>query len=191
MSGALVPVESGALVEVLPGVCDETCRKCIFRTSIYSWPICDYIGITGHRRGCPPGKGCTRRIVGNRGRSISQLIFLGQAAAVQAETRKRGRPPGPQPTPEELRERRKRYKAASYERIRAALGGRQAEALKAYKKDNGLTVQTMADRVGVSRVVMSKWMEERQIANWDKLAFLGIQKPEGLPEGLGRGRKTT
>ena len=102
-----------------------------------------------------------------------------------------GKASGAQPTPEELRERRKRYKAASYERIRAALGGRQAAVLKAYKKANGLTVQTMADRVGVSRVVMSKWMEERQIANWDKLAALGIQKPEGLPEGLGRGRKTT
>lgn len=185
-SGALVPVTSGTQAEALPVVRDETCRQCIFRSSLYSWPICDYIGITGHRRGCPPGKGCTRRIVGLKGRSISQLIFLGQAAAVQAETRRRGRPPGPQPTLEEIRERRKRYKAVSYERIRAALGGRQAAVLKAYKKSNGLTIQTMADRVGVSRVVMSKWMEERQIANWDKLAALGIQKPEGLPEGRAR-----
>lgn len=26
-------------------------------------PICDYIGITGHMRGCPPGEGCTKKKV--------------------------------------------------------------------------------------------------------------------------------
>ena len=181
-----MPVESGTLVEVLPGVCDDTCRKCIFRSWLHSWTICDFIGITGQRRGCPAGKGCTRRIVGDKGRSISQLIFLGQAEAVQSAARKRGRPPGPKPPQEEMRERQKRYKADSRERIRAALGGRQAAVLKAYKTDERLTIQTMADRVGVTKTVMSKWMEELQFARWDKLEALGIQKPEGLPEGRAR-----
>lgn len=182
MSGALVPVESGAPVEVLPGVCDETCRKCIFRSWLHSWTICDFIGITGQRRGCPAGKGCTRRIVGNKGKSISQLIFLGQAAAAQKKT---GRPKGPPPTPEEMRARRRKYKETYQAKCRAALGGRQAAVLKAYKKAHGLTVQTMADRAGVPNFALSKWIAERQFARWDALAHLGIEKPEGLPERLG------
>lgn len=186
MSGALVPVERGAPAEVLPGVCDETCRACVFRSWLHSWTICDYIGITGHSRGCPAGKGCTRRTVGSKGRSISQLIFLGQAAAAEAEVKKRGRPKGPTPTPEELRARNRRNKDRYVEKCRAALGGRQAAVLAAYKKANGLTIQTMADRAGVSCFAMSKWLAERQFARWDALAALGIQKPEGLPERIGR-----
>lgn len=197
-----MPVESGAPVEALPGVCDDTCRKCIFRRWLHSWTICDFIGITGHRRGCPAGKGCTRRIVGDKGRSISQLIFLGQAAAAEAALPKKrgrpkaaqpktpGRPKGPPLTPEERKKRVSDTKKAYREKVRAALGGRQAAVLKGYLAVNGISSREMAERIGVSQPILAHWMAEHLCAKWDKLAALGIQKPEGLPEGLGRERKT-
>ncbi|MBR4702326.1 MAG: hypothetical protein IKO91_00635 [Oscillospiraceae bacterium] len=188
MSGALVPVESGAPVEVLPGVCDDTCKGCIFRSWLHSWTICDFIGITGYRRGCPAGKGCTRRIVGDKGRSISQLIFLGQAAAAEAALPKKpGRPKGPALTPKERRKRANDAKKTYRERVHAALGGRQTAVLKGFLKETGISVREMAVRIGVSEYTLAHWIAEHLCAKWDKLADLGIQKPEGLPEGLGRG----
>lgn len=43
----------------------SACKGCIYLARLYareSAPsICDYIEITGHRRGCPPGAGCTKK----------------------------------------------------------------------------------------------------------------------------------
>lgn len=187
MSGALVPVERGAPVEVLPGVCDDTCRMCVFRGYLsQTGIICDFFGKTGQRRGCPAGRGCIRRMTGDKLRSVEQLIFLGKA-----EEKKRGRPRSEQLTPEEFQDRQRRSKAEYRAKIRAALGGRQAAVLGAYKRAEHLTVRELAERVGVSHYAVSKWLAEWQFARWDKLAALGIEKPEGLPEGLGRERKTT
>lgn len=192
MSGALVPVERGAPVEVLPGVCDETCGGCIFRGWLNGMTICDFIGLTGRRRGCPAGKDCTRRIVGLKGRSISQLIFMGQAAAAKAAlSKKPGRTKGPPLTSEERKKRVSDTKKAYREKVRAALGGRQAAVLKGYLAENGISSREMAERIGVTQPILAHWMAEHLCAKWDKLAALGIKKPEGLPEGLGRERKTT
>lgn len=42
---------------------DEYCRDCMYlnRESRFH-PICDYIGRTGARRGCPSGTGCTKKL---------------------------------------------------------------------------------------------------------------------------------
>lgn len=48
---------------------DGYCRGCVYlaRTGDGSdW--CDYIGITGHKRPCPAGKGCTEKKVAKRKR---------------------------------------------------------------------------------------------------------------------------
>ena len=39
---------------------DAYCENCTYLVR-FGFQYCDYIGTTGHRRGCPPGKGCTRR----------------------------------------------------------------------------------------------------------------------------------
>lgn len=36
------------------------CSLCRFKFISCYGPICDYRGITGHGRGCPPGENCTR-----------------------------------------------------------------------------------------------------------------------------------
>lgn len=44
---------------------DPACKGCIYLGRLHSSEpapsICDYIEIVGHRRGCPPGAGCTKK----------------------------------------------------------------------------------------------------------------------------------
>ena len=43
---------------------DAYCEDCIyFIKHNRASPHCDYIGYTGHKRGCPPGTGYTKRQV--------------------------------------------------------------------------------------------------------------------------------
>lgn len=45
--------------EVLPGLCDESCRICIYASTLNNNSvICNYILVTGNRRGCAAGSGC-------------------------------------------------------------------------------------------------------------------------------------
>lgn len=42
----------------------DYCEKCVYRKTFTSaGPYCDYICMTGHRRPCPPGEGCTVRVL--------------------------------------------------------------------------------------------------------------------------------
>ena len=45
------------------------CRKCRFRAPYGDVNGCDYMHITGHMRGCPPGDDCTRFEEGERKRA--------------------------------------------------------------------------------------------------------------------------
>lgn len=44
---------------------NPACKGCIYLGRLYSSEpvpsICDYIDIVGHRRGCPPGAGCSKK----------------------------------------------------------------------------------------------------------------------------------
>ena len=42
------------------------CRICIYRSEYRNINKCDYITITGHMRGCPPGEECTKFAAGDR-----------------------------------------------------------------------------------------------------------------------------
>lgn len=46
------------------------CEKCIYKPGegSYNHWLCDYYSITGKRRGCKPGVGCTRKTTKKRGR---------------------------------------------------------------------------------------------------------------------------
>lgn len=48
---------------------DKTCKGCMYKTrmsGVEKLEACIYIIVTGKRRPCPPGKGCTVREVGRR-----------------------------------------------------------------------------------------------------------------------------
>ena len=43
------------------------CKGCIYRGWIAdTFSTCDYMILTGKPRGCPPGKGCIRRVINAR-----------------------------------------------------------------------------------------------------------------------------
>lgn len=55
---------------------DENCRDCVFRTTLNFYGIiCNYLGVMGRRRGCPPGKGCLRKIRGPKRDSLDARLY--------------------------------------------------------------------------------------------------------------------
>lgn len=38
-----------------------SCKGCVYAALLSGAWCCDYLGVTGHRRPCPPGEGCTVR----------------------------------------------------------------------------------------------------------------------------------
>lgn len=72
-------------------VCTKNCDGCDYRGSVSSGGsgarrTCDYILITGHRRGCPAGSKCTRRSIG--GLTVSRM---GQSIADSVRAADRAR----------------------------------------------------------------------------------------------------
>lgn len=52
------------------GLCDaKTCAKCVYSCMVSNSLACDYLGVTGERRGCPAGAGCDKRKTGRRKRA--------------------------------------------------------------------------------------------------------------------------
>lgn len=45
------------------------CRKCEYHGNFDHQILCDYWDIIGHRRGCPPGVGCDKRVLSD-GRAV-------------------------------------------------------------------------------------------------------------------------
>lgn len=43
------------------GIVSAYCTRCIYLNRAWGTRVCDYLTITGERRGCPAGDGCTRR----------------------------------------------------------------------------------------------------------------------------------
>lgn len=61
-------------------LCDSYCEPCVYSrvNDQYGLTLCNYIIITGKRRGCPAGKGCDKRIIGEKKRTIESIIFRGR-----------------------------------------------------------------------------------------------------------------
>ena len=62
-------------------VCTPYCKPCIYAR----WNAhgngnltCDYIGVTGHSRGCKPGDEGVVRVVGERNAPVETMIFKGR-----------------------------------------------------------------------------------------------------------------
>ena len=131
-------------------LCDETCRPCIYHSTITGVGIvCNYIldnymPLGERRRGCPAGRGCKQRKTGKRAQSIESIIF-------------RGRKKQPESDKE-----------------------RQVAAIKEYLTTHGMTYQQLGDACGgISKSTIKNWARGVNRADWKKLAKAGITKPEG------------
>lgn len=51
------------------------CRNCIYLSRTNGEHTCDYIGVTGHMRGCKAGVGCTKRYTGRKTRRKMPTLF--------------------------------------------------------------------------------------------------------------------
>ncbi len=57
-------------------VCDKNCWDCVFRTTLSFYGIvCNYLGVMGRRRGCPPGKECQEKIRGPKRESLEARLY--------------------------------------------------------------------------------------------------------------------
>ena len=141
-------------------ICDATCKPCIYSSVMSTWGVsCNYILVTGNRRGCPAGKGCERRIVGKKQYSIDGLIFRG--------TKKE-----PPKKKKNSREQKRLYR----ERTQALYKGRQHDAIKEFCERTGWSYTQIAKALGVSQTTVAYWAKEYSPANWKLLAKLGIEE---------------
>lgn len=54
-------------------VCDKYCHNCIYFHGWFEYNAhCNYIFMAGHRRMCPPGKGCIRKVERKRRRKVKR-----------------------------------------------------------------------------------------------------------------------
>ncbi len=142
-------------------LCDQRCRKCIYGGTVSGGGVvCDYLLITGNRRRCPAGKKCERYVRGNRLSTIDNSIF-------------RGTTPKPKRKRDQAAYKRK-YRAL----IQSQLRGLQKAAIREYCERTGSTYSDIGRLIGVSQTTVSGWAKEYGPANWDKLAKLGIEKPD-------------
>ena len=145
-------------------LCDGHCRFCIYASVLSNNSvICQYLLVTGNRRGCEAGEGCERYIKGVRLSTIDNSIFRGAP------------PPPPKPKkPRDREEERRKY----MEKTQAMCQGRQQAAILEFCKETGWNYTQIAKALGVSQTAVSYWAKERSPANWTLLAKLGIKKPE-------------
>lgn len=210
--------------EVLPGLCDETCRNCIYVSTLSNNSVvCNYILVTGNRRGCPAGSGCERRIEGIRAASIDQQLYRGQDQIQKEAAEKRREETTREPKAlltEERAERKRNYDREYYQQHREEIRekmrkrsaeyhqqkkkarmttqenknwgerkqrtkqrtknicqGKQAEVIKRFKAENNLTSAQLGEMIGVTETTIMKWANEHNLADWEKLAKIGIKKP--------------
>ena len=182
-------------------LCDSTCKPCIYSGVMSTWGIaCNYILITGNRRGCPAGKGCERRIVGKKpAQSIESQIFIGKDKpkrdrnSYDRDWYQRNKDKISKQRKERRQKKREgkpvsQFKTMSFgerkqltrQRTQAYCQGRQAAVIEEYLTAHGLTNRQMGDLIGVSATTIQKWHREHNLADWQKLAKLGIRRPEGL-----------
>ena len=163
---------------------DGYCKGCIYLVSISTGKCCNYFEVKHERRGCPAGNGCKRRAMRPGKRPSTQLAPIEKPAAARstpktvAEESKGQRRTAL--TPEEAYERDKarvKQKAIEY---REKAQGRQRAALADYKQRTGDSNYQISLKIGISESTVRKWCIEYKPANWEKLAILGIKRPEGL-----------
>lgn len=152
---------------------DGYCRGCKYLGHITSGYCCEFLAVTGTVRGCPAGKGCERREMGGRMPSLAALQTVGKAPPKLTPTRERE-------TWEDMYARERARKARQVIACKAKFRGRQKAAIEAWLTENNGTKKALGELIGISPSTIGRWCAENAPANWEKLARVGIVKPEGL-----------
>lgn len=106
--------------------CDEFCRPCAYRGQATGGLCCDYLLITGNRRGCPPGTGCTQRVKGKQLDSLESRLFRGRPGRPKAA------PTARQAVEAAMKEAERKRRKAEYNREWRA---RHRERVKQYEEE--------------------------------------------------------
>ena len=155
-------------------VVDSYCKGCQYLSTVSGGRNCNYNYITGKLRGCPAGNGCIQHTGGKHAPPASKKSAEVNPKEAKPKQKK------PVMTPEEAYERDKARKRENARLLREKSQGRQRAAIMAYKEATGDSNYEISKKIGVSESVVQKWTIEYSPANWEKLAILGIEKPEGL-----------
>lgn len=180
---------------------DAYCEGCYYRVFLpaLGWG-CEYLVMTGKRRPCPGGEGCTvRRLKDRTGtkNADDRKKILALEGMTDEERRERYLAKKRKKSKEyyhahkeevtrKAKEKRNKevkkvgahaQKKKTAERTRAYWKGRQTAAIKAWKLEHGLTYEQMAELLEVEPSTILMWVYENNTANWDKLRKIGIEKP--------------
>ena len=173
------------------GMVDAWCEGCEYISSAGGYVTCDHLLITGRRRGCPPGKGCTARRRPRRwstNRRLRQMTAAQEAAAAAEETARKRREaalaklnrPGPgRPKTENAKsqsELNRQWLLRRRERPERQL---QAKAILAWRKRKKLSQGAAAELLQISRVCMGAWERGERAADWSILEAKGCKRPKG------------
>ena len=153
---------------------DAYCKGCRYLGTNSYGKWCRYNDMTGHVRGCQAGLGCLRHTNPSAAGSVEEVLS-GQS---HKKPSKPWRPPAG--SPEEAYEREKVRRKAAAQEYKAKANGRQRAVIIAYKEATGDSNYEISKKIGISEGRVQKWITEYAPANWDKLAIIGISKPEGL-----------
>lgn len=124
--------------------------RCIYVRSFQGGPICDYIGITGSRRPCPHP---------SRGEPCTVKIPMRQYRRQSAAKAEQSAPQG------------------DGEKLPRDVGA-EAAALKAWMREQGLSVRAFGERCGRSESAIIKWRRGEVPINLAAAAKGGFRLPE-------------
>lgn len=161
---------------------DAYCKGCEYLTRISTGLCCGYSDAVKHVRGCKAGTGCTQKKPLD-GKKPRRSISFGNPNPNKTLTPKpKAAPKTPRKITEEKSkaeyERERQQKAA--EQYRNIAKGRQRAVILEYKNLHKLSNRALSEKLGVSESRAAKWVSEYIAADWDLLATIGIQRPEGL-----------
>jgi hypothetical protein len=160
---------------------DAYCKGCIYLGTNSMGKCCDYNYVTGKARRCPAGDGCTKRLIGSKKRYVPSLFAASEKAKPDPpEPKKKGRPRRELPPDVKPYDRERVRRRMAREEHKKMANGRQRASIMAYKDANNATYKDIAAQLGVNESTIQKWCCEYVPANWELLAKIGIQRPEGL-----------
>lgn len=147
---------------------DSYCAQCKYRVKMTggafdiaskSYWACYYLMITGERRGCPAGNGCTKKKIGLPFKINPYGIPVIMGA-------------GP---------KKPKKKYSDYRKKADFLEGRQQKAIQELLDANQMTKSEMARKIGYSTNAVCCWYLEKRFADWELLARFGFERPDYCP----------
>lgn len=153
----------------MSGIVDVWCDGCRYVSKGGGTPTCEYMTMTGWRRGCPAGNGCTKR-ERPEGWKPQRILHTDEQwfrmpALKKAEQKARHEETRKRKTEAQRPERKQRQ-----------------SIIREWRKAEGLTQRQVAERIGMSEAIVCKWECGEREANWALLRAAGMPVPEKLTD---------